>query len=264
MNSLPTPTLALDQKIWRYMDLAKFTLMLTRQTLFFPCLTQLSDPFEGFMPRSHAEALTAVFDKSFFDPMMQMRAQFEAKSPAHAEFLDHTVAATRQKMSYGEIRKQFAVSCWHANDYESEAMWKIYSALGSGIAIQSTVERLRDVLTPHPGININRVFYEDFDTAPIVKGRQSYFLLYKRLSFEHEREVRATVLLQTPGEGLEIGCDLARLIISVYISPTADAVFRQAVEQLCSGVIRGQKFDVKPSSLLDPPGYDLNAIGEKI
>ena len=29
-------------------------------------------------------------------------------------------------------RGSFAISCWHANDGESEAMWKIYTALGSG------------------------------------------------------------------------------------------------------------------------------------
>jgi hypothetical protein len=242
------------------MDLPKFTLLLSRRALYFPCLTQLRDPFEGYMPRSHALAMSAIFDKGFFDPMIGLRPHFEAKSPAHAEFLDQTIAATRQKMSYSEIRKQFAVSCWHANDDESEAMWKLYSALGNGVAIQSTVERLRDVLAPHPGININRVFYEDFDTAPIVQGRQAHFLLYKRLSFEHEREVRATLMLHKPGNGVEVPCNLSRLIARIYVSPFADAVFRQVVEELCSGAVHGETFDLVPSRLLDPPDYDLNAI----
>jgi hypothetical protein len=69
MNPLPTSTLSLEQKIWRYMDLTRFVLTLTRQTLFFPCLTQLDDPYEGYMPRSHAEAFSETYEKTFFNPL---------------------------------------------------------------------------------------------------------------------------------------------------------------------------------------------------
>jgi hypothetical protein len=38
----------------------------------------------------------------------------------------------------------WGVSCWHCNDGESAAMWDLYATRDSGIAIQSTFERLCD------------------------------------------------------------------------------------------------------------------------
>jgi len=257
MNPLPTPTLSLDQKIWRYMDLTRLVLLLTRRTLYFSSLTQLGDPYEGYFPRSHVEAFAAVFENNFFGPMAALRPAFEAKSSEHARALDEIMATARQEISFDRNRGKFGVNCWHANDVESEAMWKLYSALGSGVAVESTVERLRDVLTPTSGINIDRVRYEDFDPGQIIKGYSSYFLMLKRPSFAHEREVRATILLPEEGKGLEVPCDLQKLIVRVHVAPGAPAMFVGAVTELCSGVVHGQKFEVLPSKLLDPPDYDI-------
>jgi hypothetical protein len=257
MNPLPTSTLSLEQKIWRYMDLTRFVLTLTHQTLFFPCLTQLDDPYEGYMPRSHAEAFSKIYEKTFFGPLANLRPAFEAKSAEHARALDQIIADGRKRISYRENRGWFGVNCWHANDYESEAMWKLYSALGSGVAIESTVERLRDVLAPTSGINIDRVRYENFDSAEIVKGFSSCFLMLKRPSFAHEQEVRATIHLTEQGKGVEVPCNLGRLIVRVHVAPSAPSIFYKAVEELCCGSVHNQRFQVSPSRLLDPPDYDL-------
>ena len=258
MNTLPTDSLALEQKIWRYMDLNKFVLLLTRQALYFPCLTELDDPYEGYMPKSHAKAMAEVLEKTYFGPHRALRPHFEAQSEAQAVILDEIAEQVRQKISYREMRRNFAVNCWHANDKESEAMWKIYSAFGSGIAIESTVERLRDVLLPYSGVNINRVQYEDFDTAQIEKGRTAYFLLSKRPSFEYEHEVRATCKLDTPDKGIELKCDLTKLIVRVYVSPSASPVFLQSIQELCSGLVHGLRLEVVPSQVFAEPTYDLN------
>jgi hypothetical protein len=48
-------------KSWRYVDLAKFVSMLATRTLYFPCATtELTDPYEGWMPRSHIKVLMAL------------------------------------------------------------------------------------------------------------------------------------------------------------------------------------------------------------
>lgn len=47
-------------KIWRYMDLAKFTHMLATQSLYFACTTQMTDPYEGWLPRSHIAAMDGI------------------------------------------------------------------------------------------------------------------------------------------------------------------------------------------------------------
>ena len=41
------------------------------------------------------------------------------------------------------IRKRVFINCWHANDYESEAMWRLYAQLfNNAVAIQTTYESL--------------------------------------------------------------------------------------------------------------------------
>jgi hypothetical protein len=137
-------------------------------------------------------------------------------------------------------------------------MWKIYAALGSGVAIESNVGRLQASIPPEPRINVHPVRYKDFHRDPVDKGQTGYFMRYKRLSFKHEREVRALVRLKTPGEGESIKCDLETLVICVHISPFAGIPFQRAIEDRCFGALRGQRFNVQKSRLLDPPSYDLS------
>ena len=47
-----------DQKIWRYMNHTKFLSMLTHGALYFAPLSQLDDPYEGFIPRRDVKAST--------------------------------------------------------------------------------------------------------------------------------------------------------------------------------------------------------------
>jgi len=46
--------------IWRYMDFAKFVSLLTGRVLYFACPAQFDDPYEGHLPRSHAEAWSEI------------------------------------------------------------------------------------------------------------------------------------------------------------------------------------------------------------
>lgn len=39
-----------DIPIWRYMDLSKFIALIQSQSLYFPIITNLGDPFEGSVP----------------------------------------------------------------------------------------------------------------------------------------------------------------------------------------------------------------------
>ena len=45
-------TMDFSQKIWRYMDLAKFISLLSKEALYFSCPADFNDPFEGFIPRN--------------------------------------------------------------------------------------------------------------------------------------------------------------------------------------------------------------------
>jgi|SRR5271163_202795 len=43
-------------RIWRYIDLAKLVSMFSKKALYFDPPSELIDPFEGYMPRSHVKA----------------------------------------------------------------------------------------------------------------------------------------------------------------------------------------------------------------
>jgi len=132
-----------------------------------------------------------------------------------------------------KVKKILFVNCWHANESESAAMWDLYSNRNSGVAIKTTVERLKASLRGGETF-LGAVRYVDFSNyieREVLNVMVPAFL--KRSSFEHEREVR---LLHFKGEDLgsplEVSAQkvcLNTLMQSVYLSPvmpawTADAV----------------------------------------
>ena len=106
--------------------------------------------------------------------------------------------------------------------------------------------------------------YADFDTAPIEKGHEHYGLFMKRRSFEHEKELRATILLraeqwQLPehDRGISVECDLDVLINRVHVSPSCAPFIATAVERLCLGKVKPLKKPVVHSLLLRDPGFGI-------
>jgi hypothetical protein len=49
---------------------------------------------------------------------------------------------------YYKTRRKVAISSWHINEYESFAMWQIFTQNSEGLAIQSTIGRLKKALKP--------------------------------------------------------------------------------------------------------------------
>jgi hypothetical protein len=89
------------------------------------------------------------------------------------------------------------LNSWHINEYESAAMWKLYLESDEGIAIQSTLGRLNKSLKDtKETIFIGKIKYIDYEKESIPESNQYYPFLYKRKSFEYEKELR--LFLKTP------------------------------------------------------------------
>lgn len=246
--------------IWRYIDLGKFVDLLATESLYFACPSQFEDPYEGLVPRSHVEAESKIFQK-FIDDILALKYQMSAQpvDKKVKELLDAKMNNVAK--SIPEIPKQvmlrFGVNCWHKNEFESEAMWKLYSASRQGIAIKSTIGQLRNSLRGAK-VRIDSVRYMDFDNDPIEKGHDHYKLFLKRKSFEHEREVRATISLPQQGKGILVKCDIDILISSIHLAPFAPAYLMDAVESVCRGKLNTLQKPVVKSKLFDIPDYGLN------
>lgn len=249
-------------KIWRYMDLAKFVSLLSSESLYFACPTEFHDPYEGFYPKSHTQAFSEL-SQQYLDQMAVTRDEMMARYPGvNIIGLDSAVRVAKEgfKKAFDEVRLKFGISCWHKNEVESEAMWKLYSASGHGIAIESTESQLRDSILDKENLVISDVRYVDFENDPIEKGHEHYGLFLKRKSFEHEKELRATVLLKEVGKGNFVRCSLDTLITRIHISPLAPMYFKEVVENICAGRVRKLCKTVLRSPLFDKPDgeYSLN------
>lgn len=241
-------------KIWRYMNLTKLLSLLDNERLYFARVHQMDDPFEGSMPMANAEKQLMSY---------------------------YGTTAYSGKSYRRRIRECTALSCWHMNEHESDAMWKLYLSSHEGVAIQSTVDRLiKSLASTEQEIYISTVRYIDFDREEIPerKGIVNTLnpFLYKRISFAHERELRAIIQdipmkkagsstvedydFETPpfSEGTALSVDCDSLIENVYVSPAAPGWVSDVVQAVLD---RWEvKRTVQQSTLLKEPWYDHTGL----
>jgi hypothetical protein len=227
--------------LWRYMDLAKFLALLEDEALYFAVAANMSDKFEGAL--SHANLAQRKLLAT--SPDYKGWASMESLVPA-----PHAQLATRYTY----------LNCWYESEHESAAMWGLYQSEGRGIAIRSSFLRLTQCFKTDRLIYVGEVKYIDYSRTPIPTGNMFDAFMHKRLSFEHEHEVRAVTADQVtareiwqrtshaygPGDtvphpldmpadypaGLNIPINLAGLVEAVYISPEAASWFAKLVEKL--------------------------------
>jgi hypothetical protein len=242
-----------DVPIWRYMDLAKYLSMLDRRCLFFARATLLGDPFEG----SSTTMMVSIRE--------YIRSN-RATDPALASYKDvpETVFTGMSELPKWMVQ-QYLISCWHMNEQESAAMWKLYSSSNESVCIQSTYRRLRLCLPQC--IFIGEVSYIDYERGVFSQREENLFnyIMHKRLSFAHERELRAIFweMDGTPAaqpykpqvetSGLAMQVDLPALIERVYVSPAAAPWFANLVEAMTKKC--GFTFPVSQSALAAAPLY---------
>jgi hypothetical protein len=129
------------------------------------------------------------------------------------------------------------INCWHLNEFESVAMWKIY---GKEVALQSTYKRLVKALKKCPcAVRIGEVSYivpgkESFKT----KGPETVFVpwLNKHRGFAYEHELRAVIWETGEMPILNDGSvlapvDLVSLIEAVFVSPMTSSNVKEKVEK---------------------------------
>jgi hypothetical protein len=213
------------------MDLSKFCSLSDNSALFFSSPAYLGDSFEGSYTAADL-AENRVYNET--------RKQFEEIEPEKM--------AEARRMIFLLNRQSAFVNCWHMNEVEPAAMWAAYAHHGSGIAIQSTFDRLRRSFDAARAqdVFIGEVDYLDYDRDIVPGGTMWSPLLCKRQSFAHERELRAMVVDYTsvlkgdkivvggenPVPGVSVPVALTVLLERVYVAPTSPKWFRELVERM--------------------------------
>jgi hypothetical protein len=220
-------------KIWRYMTLEKYRAMLESRSLYFCRGEKLraEDPYEG----------------SYLGWELLSRVPLE------------TAQIFVQKMKSCGL--PIAVNCWHLNEFESMAMWRLYGDK-VGIAVQSTFDRLIESLAKCPcDVKIGKVKYfmpgkESFNSGDPFTIFVPY--LHKHQGFEYEHELRAIVwetggMPRRPDGDILVPVDLKTLIEAIYVSPRALSGVRKDAEE----ATKASGFDapVLQSELMTLPLY---------
>jgi hypothetical protein len=213
-----------DTVVWKYLDLSKFLDLLLSQKLFMSRSDKFEDQYEG----------------TFSEPTYEEIKKIAENNP---EFLQN----------YKSHREKVAISSWHINEYESFAMWQIFTQNSEGLAIQSTIGRLQNAVISEKKFEqyIGEVNYIDYKKEYIPFDDVFFPFLFKRKSFQYEREVRiisdVTQSNIKLNDGLKINVDINQLIEKIYIHPKSENWYKNLVIELVSKL--GFDFTIEKSDL---------------
>ncbi|NHN25202.1 hypothetical protein FIA58_005870 [Flavobacterium jejuense] len=195
--------------VWKYLDLSKFLDMLLSQKLFMSRSDKFEDQYEG----------------TFSEPTFEEIKKIAANNP---KFLDY----------YKSHREKVVVSSWHANEYESFAMWQIFTKNNEGLAIQSTIGRLKKAVAVEKHIEqyIGEVNYIDYKKEYIPFEDTFFPFLFKRKSFQYEREIRIISDVSNAkisiNDGIKIDVTINQLIEKIYIHPKSENWYKNLVVEM--------------------------------
>lgn len=245
-----------EQRVWRFMDFAKFVAMLRQRGLYFARADKLEDRFEAAVGLANREPDWDRHYLHFFREAVTTAPPGYAPPKLGTDEIEDTAKRLLKDLkSISSEARSMLVNCWHANDIESEALWRLYCPSGtSGVAIRTTVGKLWDLCAPDAKAIVGRVHYKDFrrSFAPHNPIERIYC---KRQSLSHENEVRIVLANErrNPLPGKILPCDLTVLIDEVVVSPFAAPWLAEVVSNVISKF--GYAFGARPSELLDEPFY---------
>jgi hypothetical protein len=270
--------------LWRYMDIAKFMDLLSSRRLWLSNAEFLAreDPYEGIL---NAVLFPHRVWKSIASLPKDLREFVLAKFTKTPEVTPEM--AFSRWMSWEEqiclmmeaTRRELYVNCWHADNHESVAMWKIYSSMGAGVAVLSNGARIeQSVNSVEEHLYLGKIRYRGPNEVRVGVGNMFDTILVKRLSYKYEQEVRlvfcdtsvshdaldgATWNAETMRyenlkkderpvvAGRHIECDIHTLIERVIVSPFSPSWCVSMIEAVRDQL--GFKFPVQRSKLFDAP-----------
>lgn len=229
----PTP----ETVLWRYMDFSKFVALLKDGAIYFARADHLGDPFEGARGLAERKEEWKAYCLEYFRQAIRTApGRTEEISPERMQEESECLFRDFEAVGEREIRNTY-VSCWHANEGESEALWRLYAPPPTtGIAIRTTFGALDGALCGSFDIMFGHVQYVNF-----AKGFAGTYdrIFWKRASLRRETEVRGVITkdwTSTSDEpGLFVPLDLSLAIKAVVTSPFAprwfDAVVRETMQR---------------------------------
>lgn len=193
----------LDTPAWRYMDLDKFQSLLKEKALYLCRADRLQDRFEGSYSRHQ---------------IMAMERWFEDINESHM------IESEREKRRKDRLKTY--ISCWCMGEVDLDLMWKGYVRNPPGVAVKSTVKRLKNICdkaVEYWPLDISTVTYFDHAGTKNINyfGTPTNFL-YKDFHFKLDNELRIIHSSNFPEPTpphIFLAIDLGNLIEEVIFQP---------------------------------------------
>ncbi|MBI9051190.1 MAG: hypothetical protein JEZ00_17335 [Anaerolineaceae bacterium] len=204
-----------NTRVWRYMSFSKLVWMLQNKRLWLSNANMLGDKWE-LMPLGQ-----------------QLNSHIINRPPTQSAEDATFELAEKVKL----LRKNTYINCWTASEHESHALWKIFCPSSEGVAIQTTLGRLKQSI----GLPIVPVSYGSHDALESSPDPIN-LLMQKRPMFEYEQEVRI-ILVQDYSDsrhsnrqtiGVEVDWDPEIHLEMIWVHPEAGFWFMEAVSKLVS------------------------------
>src|SRR5690242_5783539 len=117
------------QKVWRYMSFSRFVWLLQRNQLWLARADTLGDPWE----------ITLAGEQ-----LQRVIARHPPTQPPFRKGETHETAMERVRRIIPRWRQKTFINCWASSEHESHALWRVYCGASEGVAIQTTLGKLRD------------------------------------------------------------------------------------------------------------------------
>ncbi|MFC3393625.1 DUF2971 domain-containing protein [Brenneria rubrifaciens] len=249
-------------ELQRYMSFPKFIDLIDRNKIFLSKASCFEDKLEGCLTfesdllRS-GDAMLYDIAVSFSMPTVRKLTEEEKEqndklredaSLAYDNRVHHTVFGDipdkemSHEVIYNKYNEWIDVSCWHSNEHESMAMWKIYGGDDCAVCIVTDLERLINSIVESSDYKliIAKIAYISHQNDSFTYDHILSQYMHKAHFYSYENEVR--ILGYNPstdirGERMSFGTDidinLSTLIKEIRVSPTAPNWFFNVVKSLC-------------------------------
>jgi hypothetical protein len=180
----PQPT----DRVWRYMSFAKLVWMLQKKRLWF----------------SRADLLDDKWEVMIDTPQLNSIITSRPPSISAEQVIEQTGSEVKAR------REQTFINCWTSSEHENHALWRIYCPSPESVAIQTTLDRLKNSI----GLPVLKVSYGPHEANGTLPDTLK-LVTQKRPMFAYEQETRIVYVKDfSDGEhperktiGVEVGWD---------------------------------------------------------
>ena len=213
----------MNQPVWRYMDIDKFTYLVEKEALYLCRADRLQDRFEGRYSRQQITDMGTWLKSRGLHDVKNAEANYRAQT-----------------------RKQTYISCWCMSDCDYDLMWKAYVRNPPGIAIKSMVIQLQaicDQNVDHWPLDISVVTYYDQAAGQHINYDRLSPYLHKDSHFRLDTEIRivewGSSLEPTP-DHVDLSVIPKQLIHAVVLQPRSSVDILRGVKSILDSHGLGQ------------------------